>query len=193
MMGDGSSGRLHSSLRTAATPAESLHPSPLTLACSSHQRAPLASATTAKPPLQSRHKHCGPVHTAGCSELWPPQLRAHGMKTHKSSQSLVKRRMTAIRERGIADAQKKARQAQRILGDSASVSAKAWKTAGEVESLTEEDAQEAQAMFRDVKEENKRASELRTQVGLTVAEISRQEQETEDLGSKQEGSGQVQC
>lgn len=64
-----------------------------------------------------------------------------GMKRHKGNQSLVKRRMTAVRERGIADAQKKARQAQRILGDSASISAKAWKTAGEVESLTKEVAQ----------------------------------------------------
>ncbi|XP_015264966.1 PREDICTED: laminin subunit gamma-3 [Gekko japonicus] len=113
-----------------------------------------------------------------------------GMKRHQGSQSLVKR-MTAIRERGIMDTQKKARQVQRILGDSASISAKAWKTAGEVESLTKEDAQKVQAMFRDVKEENKHASKLQTQVDLTVAEISRQEQETEDLGSKQEGSGQV--
>nr|XP_056716167.1 laminin subunit gamma-3 [Euleptes europaea] len=112
-----------------------------------------------------------------------------GMKRHKGS--LMKRRMTAIRERGIADAQRKARQAQKILGDSVSVSSKAEKTAREVESLTKEDAEKVQAMFRDAKEEKKRASKLQTHVDLTMAEISGQEQVSEDVGSKQEASGQV--
>ncbi|XP_060107379.1 laminin subunit gamma-3 [Heteronotia binoei] len=114
-----------------------------------------------------------------------------GNTRQPGSPSLVKRRMAAVQERGIADAQKKARQAQRVLGDSASVSAKAWETAGEVELLTKENTQKVQATFRDAKGETKRASKLQTQVDLTVAEISRQEQETEALGSKQEGSSQV--
>ncbi|XP_054853247.1 laminin subunit gamma-3 [Eublepharis macularius] len=114
-----------------------------------------------------------------------------GMKRHKGGQSLMKRRVTVVRERVIADAQKKARQAKRVLGDSASVSAKAQKTAKEVESLTEEDAKKVQAVFRDAKAENKRSSQLTTRVDLTMAEIVRQEEVSEALGRKQEGPGQV--
>ncbi|XP_066466960.1 laminin subunit gamma-3 [Tiliqua scincoides] len=106
--------------------------------------------------------------------------------------SVFKRKMAAVQEKGIADVQKKVKQAQRLLGDSASVSAKAQKTAGDAASVAEEGAKKAQVMLRDakqVKKHNRR--QLKAQIDLTVAELSRQEQGSKELTSKLEGPGQV--
>lgn len=55
-------------------------------------------------------------------------------------QSATNRKMTVVRDRAIAEAQKKTRQAQKILGDSFSVSAEAQKTANNAELVAKEGA-----------------------------------------------------
>lgn len=57
------------------------------------------------------------------------------MVAHQKGQSFINRKITTVQDRVLMDAQKKARQVQRTLGDSASISAKAQETAKEAESI----------------------------------------------------------
>ncbi|XP_061460229.1 laminin subunit gamma-3 [Rhineura floridana] len=109
---------------------------------------------------------------------------------HKG-QSPTNRKMAAVRDRAIVDAQRKIRQARRVLGSSLSVSAEARKTASDVESVTKEGAKKAEDTLRDTKREKRRADKLAGHIALTVAEISRQEGESEERDSKLTGTGQV--
>ncbi|XP_063000787.1 laminin subunit gamma-3 [Elgaria multicarinata webbii] len=118
----------------------------------------------------------------------------NGMKkvvARHRGQNTLSRKMAVVQGRTITEAQKKVRQARRVLGDSVSVSAKAQKIASDGESVTQEGAKAAQDMLRDAKRERTRAGKLTAQVALTMAEISRQEQESEKLGSELGKSGMV--
>ncbi|XP_077778709.1 laminin subunit gamma-3 isoform X1 [Podarcis muralis] len=106
-------------------------------------------------------------------------------------QSATNRKMTVVRDRAIAEAQKKTRQAQKILGDSFSVSAEAQKTANNAELVAKEGAKKARDTLREAKWEKKRVDKLKARVALTMAEASRQKRESEERGNDLAGPGQV--
>ncbi|KAJ7307995.1 hypothetical protein JRQ81_008495 [Phrynocephalus forsythii] len=106
-------------------------------------------------------------------------------------QSPAKRRMAVVRDRSLAEAQKKVRQAQKMLGDSPSASARARKTASDAALAAQESAQLAQEVLNGTKQENRRAAQLKTQVLLTMEEMSRQEQESEVLRDELVGLSEV--
>uniref|UniRef100_A0ABM5F750 Laminin subunit gamma-3 isoform X1 n=1 Tax=Pogona vitticeps TaxID=103695 RepID=A0ABM5F750_9SAUR len=110
---------------------------------------------------------------------------------HGRGQSPTRRKMALVRDRTLAEAQRKVGQARGMLGDSASASAAAQKTAREADRVAKESAQVAQDVVRGAKEEKRRASQLKTRVALTVEKTSHQEQEAEELGKTLGGLGQV--
>lgn len=74
-----------------------------------------------------------------------PPLPLTGLKKlvvrQGKGQTPAKRRMAAVRNRTLAEAQRKVRQAQRMLADPASVSAEAQETATQAARLAKESAQ----------------------------------------------------
>ncbi|XP_024048677.2 laminin subunit gamma-3 [Terrapene carolina triunguis] len=110
---------------------------------------------------------------------------------HQKGQAAVSRKLAIVRDRVIVDAQKKIRQAERMLGNTVSVSTAAKKTVREAEGVARESSKRSQAALREGKRERKRASELAKRVNVTLAEISRQEHVSEELGEELEASHQV--
>lgn len=109
----------------------------------------------------------------------------------QKGQAAVRRRLAVVRDRVVGDAQKKIRQAERMLGNSATVSAAAKRTVREAERVAGESSKRSQALLREGKQEDKRARELAKRVNGTLAEISRQEHVSEQLGEEFEASHQV--
>ncbi|XP_044848953.1 laminin subunit gamma-3 [Mauremys mutica] len=109
----------------------------------------------------------------------------------QKGQAAVSRKLAIVRDRVIVDAQKKIRQAERMLGNTVSVSTAAKKTVREAEGVARESSKRSQAVLREGKRERKRASELAKQVNVTLAEISRQEHVSKELGEELEASHQV--
>ncbi|XP_075762037.1 laminin subunit gamma-3 isoform X1 [Pelodiscus sinensis] len=109
----------------------------------------------------------------------------------QKGQAAVRRRLAVVRDRVVGDAQKKIRQAERMLGNSATVSAAAKRMVREAERVAGESSKRSQALLREGKQEDKRARELAKRVNGTLAEISRQEHVSEQLGEEFEASHQV--
>ncbi|XP_067398048.1 laminin subunit gamma-3 [Emydura macquarii macquarii] len=109
----------------------------------------------------------------------------------QKGQAAVSGRLAIARDRVIVDAQKKIKQAERMLRNTVSVSTAAKKTAGEAEGVARESSKRSQAMLREGKRERKRTSELAKRVNVTLAELSRQEHGSKEVREELEASHQV--
>ncbi|XP_042769208.1 laminin subunit gamma-3 [Panthera leo] len=84
------------------------------------------------------------------------------------------RKAGVVRGRLLADLKKKTKQAERMLGNAASVSSSAKKKGREAKMLAEDSAKLARALLRDGKQEHRRAGRLSSQAQATLRQASRQ-------------------
>ncbi|NXK28940.1 LAMC3 protein, partial [Arenaria interpres] len=110
---------------------------------------------------------------------------------HRKGQAALRRRMALVRDRAMAEAQRKIKQAERTLGNSLSISTTARRTAGEAEQVSGESAKRAQAVLQQSKQAHKRAHQLATRANETQQELSRQEHVAEKLRGDLEEAHQV--
>ncbi|XP_074067004.1 laminin subunit gamma-3 isoform X1 [Macrotis lagotis] len=89
-------------------------------------------------------------------------------------QAVLRRKARTIQDRLISDTQKKTKQAERMLGNAASVSATAKKKAKEAELLAKESTKRSKALLRESKQEYRKAVKLANQAQGTLRDISRQ-------------------
>ncbi|XP_074149992.1 laminin subunit gamma-3 [Sminthopsis crassicaudata] len=89
-------------------------------------------------------------------------------------QAALRRKARIIQDRLISDTQKKTKQAERMLGNAASVSATAKKKAKEAELLAKESTKHSKALLRESKQEYRQAVKLANQAQGTLRDISRQ-------------------
>ncbi|XP_067164993.1 laminin subunit gamma-3 [Apteryx mantelli] len=110
---------------------------------------------------------------------------------HRKGQAALSRRMALVRDRTMVEAQRKTKQAEKMLGNSLSVSTTARRTAGEAKQVAGESAKRAQAVLRESKQTRKQARELATRTSETWRELSRQEHVAEKLRGDLEEADQV--
>lgn len=89
-------------------------------------------------------------------------------------QTGLRRKAAVIRGRLLEDSKKKTKQAERMLGNAASVSSSAKKKGKEAELLAKDSAKLAKALLREGKQEQRRASRLSSQTQATLRQASRQ-------------------
>ncbi|XP_072488849.1 laminin subunit gamma-3 isoform X2 [Notamacropus eugenii] len=89
-------------------------------------------------------------------------------------QAALRKKARIIQDRLIGDTQKKSKQAERMLGNAASVSATATKKAKEAELLAKEKIKHSKALLRESKQEYRQAVKLANQAQGTLRDISRQ-------------------
>ncbi|XP_070614585.1 laminin subunit gamma-3 isoform X2 [Erythrolamprus reginae] len=107
-----------------------------------------------------------------------------GIKTLMADQkgrAAVRRKRVAVRGRIIAETQRKVKQVQRALGNSRTISAKAFEVARDGESVSKKNTKAAEDVLRQAKQERKNTSKMSTRVALTVAELSGQEDKAKEL------------
>ncbi|XP_019331197.1 laminin subunit gamma-3 [Alligator mississippiensis] len=109
----------------------------------------------------------------------------------QKSQAILSRKMAMVQDRAITDAQRKTKQAERMLGNAPSVSSMTKKTVKEVERVTRESTKRAQALMTEGKQEHRHSRELAKRVNRTLLELSRQERASEELRGELEQAGQV--
>ncbi|NXT03292.1 LAMC3 protein, partial [Jacana jacana] len=117
-----------------------------------------------------------------------------GMKKvlgHRKGQAALRRRMALVRDRAMAEAQRKIKQAEKTLGNSLSISTTAQRTAGEAEKVSGETAKRAQAVLQQSKQAHKRAGQLAMRANETQWELSRQEHMAKKLRGDLEEAHQV--
>ncbi|NXJ78013.1 LAMC3 protein, partial [Trogon melanurus] len=110
---------------------------------------------------------------------------------HRKGQAALNRRMALVRDRAMAEAQKKIKQAEKMLGNSLSISTAAQRTAEEAEQVSGESAKRAQAVLQESKQVRKRASQLTTRANETQQELTQQERVAEKLRGDLEEAQQV--
>ncbi|XP_054440811.1 laminin subunit gamma-3 [Pteronotus mesoamericanus] len=89
-------------------------------------------------------------------------------------QAVLRRKAGVIRGRLLADARKKTKQAERMLGNAAPVSSSAKKKGKEAELLARNSAKRAKALLREGEQERRHASRLSSQMRATLQQASRQ-------------------
>ncbi|XP_006892508.1 PREDICTED: laminin subunit gamma-3 [Elephantulus edwardii] len=89
-------------------------------------------------------------------------------------QAALRRKADVIRDRLLEDTKKKTKQAERMLGNAASVSASAKKKSKEAELLAKGNAKLAKVLLRKEKQEQRRASQLASQTRVTLRLASQQ-------------------
>ncbi|ELR51295.1 Laminin subunit gamma-3, partial [Bos mutus] len=89
-------------------------------------------------------------------------------------QAALRRKAAIVQDRILADSRKKTKQAERMLGDAASVSSRAKQKGREAELLAQDSAKLAKALLRAGKQEHRRASRLSSQTRATLGLASRQ-------------------
>ncbi|XP_038601857.1 laminin subunit gamma-3 [Tachyglossus aculeatus] len=90
------------------------------------------------------------------------------------NQAALRRKAGVVQDRLLSDAQKKTKQAERMLENAASVSTVAKKRVKEAELVAKESAKRAQALRRDSKQTQRRSGKLAGQIQKTFREISHQ-------------------
>ncbi|XP_035754132.1 laminin subunit gamma-3 [Egretta garzetta] len=110
---------------------------------------------------------------------------------HRKGQAALSRRMTLVRDRAMAEAQRKIKQAEKTLGNSLSTSTAAQRMAGEAEQIAGESAKRAQAVLQEGKQARKHTSQLAMHANDTRRELSRQERVAEKLRGDLEEAHQV--
>ncbi|XP_038404935.1 laminin subunit gamma-3 isoform X1 [Canis lupus familiaris] len=101
------------------------------------------------------------------------------------------RKAGSVRGRLLTDLKKKTKQAERMLGNAASVSASAKKKGQEAETLAKDSAKLAKALLREGKQEHRRAGRLSSQVQTTLRQASQQVLASGDRRQELEAAGQV--
>uniref|UniRef100_A0A8B9ZQE0 Laminin subunit gamma-3 n=1 Tax=Anas zonorhyncha TaxID=75864 RepID=A0A8B9ZQE0_9AVES len=110
---------------------------------------------------------------------------------HRKGQAALSRRMAHVRDRTMVEAQKKIKQAEKMLGNSLSVSTAAKGTAGEAKQVAGESAKRAQVVLRGSKQAHKQAVQLAMRANETQRELARQERMAEELRGSLEEAEQV--
>ncbi|XP_071622239.1 laminin subunit gamma-3 isoform X2 [Heliangelus exortis] len=110
---------------------------------------------------------------------------------HRKGRAGLSRRMTHVRDRTMVEAQRKLKQAEKMLGNSLSVSTTARRMAGEAEKVSGESAKRAQAVLQESKRASRHARQLATRANQTQEELSRQEHVAEKLRGHLEDAHQV--
>ncbi|NXT52563.1 LAMC3 protein, partial [Pluvianellus socialis] len=110
---------------------------------------------------------------------------------HRKGQAALSRRMALVRDRAMAEAQRKIKQAEKTLGNSLSISTAARRMAGEAEQVSGESAKRAQAVLQETKQAHKHASQLATRANETQRALSWQEHVAEKLRADLEDAHQV--
>nr|XP_060613663.1 laminin subunit gamma-3 [Anolis sagrei ordinatus] len=127
-------------------------------------------------------------------------------RQHNKNQRITQ--MAARPNRTIADAQKKVRQTQRLLGDSATVSDKAQRSARDAEEVSKGNAkvdagfaflfpafpallQLAHETLLVAKQEQQKAGQIHSRFAATLEKVSKLEQEAKELDIRTEGPNQV--
>ncbi|KAM8796644.1 laminin subunit gamma-3 [Eudromia elegans] len=106
-------------------------------------------------------------------------------------QAALSRRMALVRDRTIVEAQRKTSQAEKMLGNSLSISTRAGRMAGEAEQAAVESAKRAGAVLRQSKQAHRQAGELAARTSETGRELSRQERAAGELRGHLEEAEQV--
>ncbi|KAF1663167.1 Laminin subunit gamma-3, partial [Aptenodytes patagonicus] len=110
---------------------------------------------------------------------------------HRKGQAALSRRMTLVRDRAMVEAQRKIKQAEKMLGNSLSISTTARRMAGEAEQVSGESAKKAQALLQESKQARKHTSQLATRANDTRQELSRQQHVAKKLREDLEEAHQV--
>ncbi|NXW41416.1 LAMC3 protein, partial [Nyctiprogne leucopyga] len=110
---------------------------------------------------------------------------------HRKGQAALSRRMTLVRDRAMVDAQRKIKQAEKMLGNSLSISSTAQRMAGEAEQVSGENAKRAEAVLQESKQALTDASQLATRANETQEELSQQEHVAQKLRGNLEEAHQV--
>ncbi|KAM6182134.1 laminin subunit gamma-3 [Erethizon dorsatum] len=87
-------------------------------------------------------------------------------------QAVLRRRAGMVRDRLLVDTRRKTQQAERMLGNAASLSSSARKKSREAEMLAKDNAKLARASLRDGKQGHHRASQLASQTQATLRQAS---------------------
>ncbi|XP_053412515.1 laminin subunit gamma-3 isoform X2 [Nycticebus coucang] len=106
-------------------------------------------------------------------------------------QTVLRRKAGIVRDRLLADAKKKTKQAEKMLGNSASLSSSAKKKGREAELLAKDNAQLAKALLREGKQGRHRASRLASQTQATLGQASQEVLTSVVLRQEQEEAEQV--
>ncbi|XP_062446944.1 laminin subunit gamma-3 [Rhea pennata] len=110
---------------------------------------------------------------------------------HQKGQAALSRKMVLVRDRTMVEAQRKTKRAEKMLGNSLSVSTAARRMAREAEQVAGESAKRAQAVLWESKQTRKQASKLTMHTNETLQELSRQEHVAEKLRGNLEEADQV--
>ncbi|XP_021269242.1 laminin subunit gamma-3 isoform X1 [Numida meleagris] len=110
---------------------------------------------------------------------------------HRKGRAALSRRMAQVRDRTMVEARKKIKQAEKMLGNSLSVSSAARRKAREAEHVAGESSKRAQAVLQGSKQARKHTRMLATHVNETQQELSRQQRMAEELRGGLEEAEQV--
>uniref|UniRef100_A0A8C9A0M5 Laminin subunit gamma-3 n=1 Tax=Prolemur simus TaxID=1328070 RepID=A0A8C9A0M5_PROSS len=114
------------------------------------------------------------VTVAGARTLLADLEGMRGQFPRPEDQAVLQRKAGVVRGRFLADAKKKTKQAERMLGNAASLSSSAKKKGREAELLAKGNAKLAKALLREGKQGHRRASRLASQTQATLRQASRQ-------------------
>ncbi|NXX94100.1 LAMC3 protein, partial [Centropus bengalensis] len=117
-----------------------------------------------------------------------------GMKKvlgHRKGRAALRRRMTLVRDKAMGEAQRKVKQAEKMLGNSLSTSTTAERMAREAEQVSGESSKRAQGVLQKSKKAHEHARQLAMHTNNTQRELSRQEHEAEKLRGDLEEAHQV--
>lgn len=110
---------------------------------------------------------------------------------HRKGRAALRRRMAQVRDRTMVEAQKKIKQAEKMLGNSLSVSSAARRKAGEAKHAAEESSKRAQAVLQGSKQARKHTRMLTTGVNKTQQELSQQQHMAVELRESLQEAEQV--
>ncbi|XP_044782389.2 laminin subunit gamma-3 isoform X3 [Bubalus bubalis] len=138
-------------------------------------------------PLTQLHQEARAALTRASSSVQAATVTVMGARTlladvegmkprfpRPKDQATLRRKAAIVQDRILADSRKKTKQAERMLGDAASVSSRAKKKGREAELLAQDSAKLAKALLRAGKQEHRRASRLSSQTRATLGLASRQ-------------------
>ncbi|XP_019494053.1 PREDICTED: laminin subunit gamma-3 [Hipposideros armiger] len=138
-------------------------------------------------PLTQLHQEARAALTRASSSVQAATVTVTGARTlladlegmklqfpRPKDQAGLRRKAGIIRGRLLEDSKQKTKQAERMLGNAASVSSSAKKKGKEAELLAKDSAKLAKALLREGKREYRRASRLSSQTQATLRQATRQ-------------------
>ncbi|XP_062938423.1 laminin subunit gamma-3 [Cynocephalus volans] len=138
-------------------------------------------------PLTQLHQEARAALTRASSSIQAATVTVWGARTlladlegmkpsfpRPKDQAALQRKAGIVRDRLVADTIKKTKQAERMLGNAASLSSSAKKKGREAELLAKDNAKLAKALLREGKQGHRRASRLGSQTQATLRQASRQ-------------------